>query len=221
MRPIRCGGKSGASKAILRGGEALLKSAVLYMLIAFTFSLLAHLSASVFDSVAPAVVASLCMMALPLAPGYYGEFSSYREVAPWLPSTYLWVEYAAGSIDSAMMPGARPLLGVSFVCGCVSRNVRAWRFARAAGSGGRAGELTLAPAPPLLTARVPVIRRWTKVLRAPAWRRGHLIPHHPLPALCSQHPRPFSSSHPTPPRWRACCSAVRRSTRSPLSWRRR
>jgi len=60
------------------------------------------------------------MMALPLAPGYYGEFSSYREVAPWLPSTYLWVEYAAGSIDSAMMPGARPLLGVSFVRGCVS-----------------------------------------------------------------------------------------------------
>lgn len=60
------------------------------------------------------------MMALPLAPGYYGEFSSYREVAPWLPSTYLWVEYAAGSIDSAMMPGARPLLGVSFVRGCAS-----------------------------------------------------------------------------------------------------
>ena len=111
---------SGASLVVSTVGEALLKSAVLYVLIAFTFSLLAHLSASVFDSVAPAVVASLCMMALPLAPGYYGEFSSYREVAPWLPSTYLWVEYAAGSIDSAMMPGTRPLLGVSFVRGCVS-----------------------------------------------------------------------------------------------------
>ena len=111
---------SGASLVVSTVGEALLKSAVLYVLIASMFSLLAHLSASVFDSVAPAVVASLCMMALPLAPGYYGEFSSYREVAPWLPSTYLWVEYAAGSIDSAMMPGVRPLLGVSFVRGCVS-----------------------------------------------------------------------------------------------------
>ncbi len=111
---------SGASLVVSTVGETLLKSAVLYVLIAFMFSLLAHLSASVFDSVAPAVVASLCMMALPLAPGYYGEFSSYREVAPWLPSTYLWVEYAAGSIDSAMMPGARPLLGVSFARGCAS-----------------------------------------------------------------------------------------------------
>lgn len=111
---------SGASLVVSTVGETLLKSAVLYVLIAFMFSLLAHLSASVFDSVAPAVVASLCMMALPLAPGYYGEFSSYREVAPWLPSTYLWVEYAAGSIDSALMPGARPLLGASFARGCAS-----------------------------------------------------------------------------------------------------
>lgn len=117
---------SGASLVVSTVGETLLKSAVLYVLIAFMFSLLVHLSASVFDSVAPAVVASLCMMALPLAPGYYGEFSSYREVAPWLPSTYLWVEYAAGSIDSSMMPGARPLLGASFVRGCMSLGAAAF-----------------------------------------------------------------------------------------------
>lgn len=111
---------SGASLVVSTAGEALLKSAALYLLIALTFSLLAHLSASVFDSVAPAVVVCLCMMALPLAPGYFGEFSAYRDVAPWLPSTYLWVEYAAGSIDSTLLPGARPLLGVSFARGCAS-----------------------------------------------------------------------------------------------------
>ena len=82
---------SGVSLVISTVGEALLKSAVLYVLIAFTFSLLAHLErigvrfrgagrgrVAVHDGAA-------------FGTGLHGEFSSYREVAPWLPSTYLWV----------------------------------------------------------------------------------------------------------------------------------
>lgn len=171
---------SGASLVISTVGEALLKSAVLYMLIAFTFSLLAHLSASVFDSVAPAVVASLCMMALPLAPGYYGEFSSYREVAPWLPSTYLWVEYAAGSIDSAMMPSARPLLGVSFVRGCVSLGAATFALS--------ALIALLAPAGALVS--------WSSRLRRAATRRAGSRDAAPPPSSSSSSSSPSHSALP-------------------------
>lgn len=171
---------SGASLVISTVGEALLKSAVLYVLIAFTFSLLAHLSASVFDSVAPAVVASLCMMALPLAPGYYGEFSSYREVAPWLPSTYLWVEYAAGSIDSAMMPGARPLLGVSFVRGCITLGATAFALS--------ALIALLAPAGALVS--------WSSRLRRAATRRAGSRDAAPPPSSSSSSSSPSHSALP-------------------------
>lgn len=116
--PVAVG--SGASLVVSTVGETLLKSAALYLLIALMLSLLAHVSASLFDSVAPAVVVTLCMMALPLAPDYFGEFSAYRKVAPWLPSTYLWVEYAAGSIGLGLLPGSRPLLGITFIRGCAS-----------------------------------------------------------------------------------------------------
>lgn len=110
---------SGPTLVVSSVGEVLARNIVLMMLVSLVVSLAMHLSASLFDSVLPSIVLLACMMALPLFPGYFGEFSRYRDIAPYLPSSYLWTEYAAGSLGYGAMPSPRPLAGVTFGLGCL------------------------------------------------------------------------------------------------------
>ena len=110
---------SGPALVVSSVGEVLARNIVLMVLVSLVVSLAMHLSALLFDSVLPSVVLLVCMMALPLFPGYFGEFSRYRDIAPYLPSSYLWTEYAAGSLGCGAIPSPRPLAGVTFGRGCL------------------------------------------------------------------------------------------------------
>lgn len=110
---------SGPTLVVSSVGEVLARNIVLMVLVSLVVSLAMHLSASIFDSILPSVVLLVCMMVLPLFPGYFGEFSRYRDVAPYLPSSYLWTEYAAGSLGYGAIPSPRPLAGVTFGRGCL------------------------------------------------------------------------------------------------------
>ena len=110
---------SGPTLVVSSVGEVLARNIVLMVLVSLVVSLAMHLSASIFDSILPSVVLLVCMMTLPLFPGYFGEFSRYRDIAPYLPSSYLWTEYAAGSLGYGAIPSPRPLAGVTFGRGCL------------------------------------------------------------------------------------------------------
>lgn len=110
---------SGPTLVVSSVGEVLVRNILLMALVALMTSLVMHLGASLFDSVLPPIVLLACMMALPLLPGYFGEFSRYRDIAPYLPSSYLWTEYAAGSLGYGTFPSPRPLAGITFEQGCV------------------------------------------------------------------------------------------------------
>lgn len=110
---------SGSTLAVSTVGEVLARNVLLIGLVSLMVSLAMHMSASLFDSVVPSIALIGCMVALPLFPDYYGEFSRYRDVAPYLPSSYLWTEYAAGSLGYATFPSPRLLDGVTFERGCL------------------------------------------------------------------------------------------------------
>lgn len=81
-------------------GATLLQRAALLALVSLAISLLAHLSASLLDSVVPALLVMIAATGFTLVPGYFGSNMAFQPIAAFLPTTYLDVAGATGAYSS-------------------------------------------------------------------------------------------------------------------------